>query len=158
MEFNKPVSNPLLVGSIELLKMDHSLEHKGMFINEVLNAEFMCPILPDIKPEYDENGVLRLNRECNIQFPMVSAGEGQRFFMAFTDKLEFSKWREGQEKYWVAMKYDEYVAMLLQRDKDGNFGPARGFVINPFGCNMVVDRDMIINLLVRKSPPTAPGN
>lgn len=153
MEFNKPVSNPLLVGAIELLKMDESIEHKNLFINEMLNAEFMCPIIATPKPAYDENGILRLNREGSVQFPTLAAPDGKQFLMAFSDKYEFEKWREGEEKYWVAMKYDEYVGMLMQRDAQGQFGSAWGFVINPFGCNMVVDRDMIINLLVRKSPP-----
>ena len=33
MEFNKPVSNPMMVGSIELLKAEDSPEHSQMFLD-----------------------------------------------------------------------------------------------------------------------------
>ena len=34
MEFNKPVSNPMMVGSIELLKAEDTPEHRQMFLDE----------------------------------------------------------------------------------------------------------------------------
>ena len=34
MEFNKPVSNPMMVGSIELLKAEDTPEHRQMFLEE----------------------------------------------------------------------------------------------------------------------------
>ena len=35
MEFNKPVSNPMMVGSIELLKAEDTPEHRQMFLDEM---------------------------------------------------------------------------------------------------------------------------
>ena len=35
MEFNKPVSNPMMVGSIELLKAEDTPEHRQMFLDEL---------------------------------------------------------------------------------------------------------------------------
>jgi hypothetical protein len=41
MEFNKPVSNPMMVGSIELLKAEDTPEHRQMFMEELQKAKFL---------------------------------------------------------------------------------------------------------------------
>ena len=41
MEFNKPVSNPMMVGSIELLKAEDTPEHRQMFLEELQKAKFL---------------------------------------------------------------------------------------------------------------------
>ncbi|MCM1568500.1 MAG: SseB family protein [Roseburia sp.] len=153
MKFNKPVSNPLLIGAVELLKAEPTTEHRALFIGEMLKAEFLTPVILTPEPEQDEEGNWKLTNENKVQFPTLSAPDGKQFFMAFTDKSELEKWRPGEQKHTFSCTYEDYFAMLMRRDKEGNYGPAWGFVINPFGCNMVVDRNMIINLFVRKNPP-----
>ena len=60
MEFNKPVSNPMLVGCFELLKADDTVEHRNMLVNELQNAKLMAPALIEPVPEEDAEGNLRL--------------------------------------------------------------------------------------------------
>ena len=45
MEFNKPVSNPLLMGSIELMKAEDTPAHRNMFMGELAKAEFLSPAI-----------------------------------------------------------------------------------------------------------------
>ena len=40
MEFNKPVSNPMMVGSIELLKAEDTPEHRQMFLESFRKQSF----------------------------------------------------------------------------------------------------------------------
>ena len=47
MEFNKPVSNPMMVGSIELLKAEDTPEHRQMFLEELQKAKFLAPVVID---------------------------------------------------------------------------------------------------------------
>ena len=47
MEFNKPVSNPMMVGSIELLKAEDTPEHRQMFLDELQKAKFLSPVVID---------------------------------------------------------------------------------------------------------------
>ena len=54
MEFNKPVSNPMMVGSIELLKAEDTPEHRQMFIEELQKAKFLAPVVIDPVPQSDE--------------------------------------------------------------------------------------------------------
>ena len=58
MEFNKPVSNPLLVGSIELMKAEDTPAHRNMFIGELSKASFLSPAVIEPAPEPDKDGKL----------------------------------------------------------------------------------------------------
>ena len=61
------------------------------------------------------------------------------------------------------MSFDDYAGMLLRKDAQGNSSPALGFVINPFGGNIVVTREMVAGMIAAKlkaagkTVPPAPG-
>ena len=150
MEFNKPVSNPMMVGSIELLKAEDTPEHRQMFLDD--------PV-----PVPDENGRVTIARDAKVQFPMLSTEDGRKFFMAFTDWTELKRWRDEENQQTFAMNFDDYAGMLLRKDAQGNISPALGFVINPFGGNIVVTREMVASMIAAKLKaagrpvPPAPG-
>ena len=133
MEFNKPVSNPMMVGSIELLKAEDTPEHRQMFLDELQKAKFLSPVVIDPVPVPDENGRVTIARDAKVQFPMLSTEDGRKFFMAFTDWTELKRWRDEENQQTFAMNFDDYAGMLLRKDAQGNISPALGFVINPFG-------------------------
>lgn len=149
MEYKKTVSNPMLVGSIELMKADPSPEHKQMFIDEMMKGKFISPVIITPMPEEDENGKVKLTQENKVQFPMLTAPDGKNFFMAFTDMMEFKKWKkdgESQEdKPFFALTMDEFCAMTMRRDS-----VSMGAVINPFGANILVPREMMASLMAAK--------
>lgn len=163
MEFNKPVSNPMMVGSIELLKAEDTPEHRQMFLDELQKAKFLSPVVIDPVPVPDENGRVTIARDAKVQFPMLSTEDGRKFFMAFTDWTELKKWRDEENQQTFAMNFDDYAGMLLRKDAQGNISPALGFVINPFGGNIVVTREMVASMIAAKlkaagrSVPPAPG-
>ena len=163
MEFNKPVSNPMMVGSIELLKAEDTPEHRQMFLDELQKAKFLSPVVIDPVPVPDENGRVTIARDDKVQFPMLSTEDGRKFFMAFTDWTELKKWRDEENQQTFAMNFDDYAGMLLRKDAQGNISPALGFVINPFGGNIVVTREMVASMIAAKLKaagrpvPPAPG-
>lgn len=163
MEFNKPVSNPMMVGSIELLKAEDTPEHRQMFLDELQKAKFLAPVVIDPVPQPDEKGQVKIARDAKIQFPMLSTEDGRKFFMAFTDWTELKKWRDEENQQTFAMNFDDYAGMLLRKDAQGNISPALGFVINPFGGNIVVTREMVASMIAAKLKaagkpvPPAPG-
>ncbi len=150
MEFNKPVSNPMLIGTIELMKADDSQQHRGMFVNEVMKAEFLTPVVISPAPAPDKNGRLVIAEGSQVQFPSLSTPDGRQFLMAFTDKMEFEKWKPGEEKYSFALTFDDYVSMLLRKGGQENAARAMGFVINPYGCNVIIHREMIANMMLTR--------
>lgn len=163
MEFNKPVSNPMMVGSIELLKAEDTPEHRQMFLDELQKAKFLSPVMIDPVPVPDENGRVIIARDAKVQFPMLSTEDGRKFFMAFTDWTELKRWRDEENQQTFAMNFDDYAGMLLRKDAQGNISPALGFVINPFGGNIVVTREMVASMIAAKLKaagrpvPPAPG-
>lgn len=162
MEFNQSVSNPMLVGCFELLKAEDTIEHREMFIGELQNAKLLSPALIEPAPEEDSEGNLKLLPGSKIQFPMLSAPDGKQFFMGFTDNMEYQKWVEQNQAFpTFALKFDDYVGMMLNKDAQGNPCPAMGFVINPCGTNIVVPRETIAEIMgarLRQAAQTkAPG-
>lgn len=150
MEFNKNVSNPMLIGSMELLKAEPSPEHQNMFITEMLKAQFLAPVILTPAPEKDANGKITVVPGSKVQFPMLSTSDGKVFFMAFTDKMEYEKWKDAEGKNVCALTFDEMAGMLLRKDPQGNTCPALGFVINPFSANVVIPKEMAAGLLASK--------
>lgn len=150
MEFNKPVSNPMLVGTIELMKAEDTPEHRNMFINEMMKAKMLSPVLVDPMPQPDAQGKLSIAQGSKIQFPMLSTPDGKHFFMAFTDQSELKKWKNEENQQSFALSFDDYAAMLLRKDAQGNMSPALGFVINPYSSNIMISREMAANLMGAK--------
>ena len=157
MEFNKPVSNPMLVGTMELLKAEDSPEHRNMFLAEMVKAHFLAPAVITPIPEEGNAGELRLVPGSQVQFPMLSTRDGKCFFMAFTDKMEWNKWTESEGKHTFAVTFDDLAGMLLKKDSQGKVSPALGFVINPFGANMIIHREMVAGLIAARQAQNGQG-
>lgn len=143
MEFNKQVSNPMLIGAIELMKADRSKEHHNMLVNEILKAQFLTPANVNPIPKVDADGKTEVAQGTQVHFPMLTAPDGKHFFVAFTDQMELDKWKKEGEFQNVTMSFDDYAGILSRKDANGNENPAAGFVINPFGCNLVLTKDMV---------------
>lgn len=151
MEFNKSVSNPMLVGAIELMKEEDTPAHRNMFLGELTKAELLSPVSVEPAPEAGEDGKLTLAPGSKVQFPMLSASDGKKFFMAFTDNREYDKWKEKNgDMPFFALKIEDYAAMLFRKDAQGNICPALGVALNPFGNNVVIPREMLAGILNAK--------
>lgn len=162
MEFNKSVSNPMLVGAIKLMREEDTPEHRTMLTGEIMKAHFLAPAIIMPEPEKTENGELKIQIGSKVQFPMLSTPDGKQFFMAFTDSVELKKWKDDERIYTFALTFDDYAGMLLTR-KEGKVCPALGFVINPFGGNVLVTREMVASFVAAriaqakgKKPPMKP--
>ena len=77
----RPVTNPMLIGAIELMKSNSTPEHRKMVIEEMLHAMFLSPVDINPKPVPDENGVSKVAADAKISVPMLTAPDGKHFFM-----------------------------------------------------------------------------
>ena len=150
MEFNKPVSNPMLAGSIQLVRAEDTPEHRNMFISELTKAHFLIPANITPEPEKTEDGKLRLVPGCQIQFPMLENDKGEHFFMAFTSKRELDKWTNDEDKATFTLTFADYAGLLFNRNKKGETSSAIGFVINPKGDNILIPKDMVGGIMAAK--------
>lgn len=147
MEFNKPVSNPFLVGAIKLIQENPTDENRKTFWDEVMRSEFLTPIYLDPEPRKGENGSMRILPDTNMRFPTLVATDGQEYLAAYTDQDEFDKWKTESQVYKVSMTFDDYINMLLYK-KENVENDTAGFVINPFSSNIIVTKDMVAKLIL----------
>lgn len=146
----KPISNPMLVGAIELLKAENTPEHQKLFTEEMLKAKYLAPVIIDPVPVPDEKGLVKIPRDARIQFPMLTTKDGKHFMMAFTDWEELHKWKDEPNQQTFALSFDDYARMLLKKGPEGQTSSALGFVINPFGGNIVVTNQMVAGLIAQR--------
>ncbi len=152
MDFRKPITNPMLVGAIELLRAEDTPEHRRLFLDEVLKATFLIPVLLTPVPELGEDGRVKLAPDSKMQFPMLAAPDGKLFLMAYTDWEELRKWKDEKNQQTMAFRFRDYADVLFRKASDGRENPARGFIINPYGGNMVITREMAADWMARFSP------
>lgn len=143
----------MLVGLIQLLHDDDTEEHRDLFVDELLNAKFMAPVIITPEPIRHPDGRPMILGESKITFPMLKNGNGEKFFMAFTDPVEYKKWTDRNRPLnTFNMKFDNFVGMVFTPDSMGNESEAQGFVINPYGVNMVVSKALMAGIMAAKLP------
>lgn len=143
----------MLVGIIELVREDDSEEHREMFVEELLKAKFMVPVVIIPEPIRHPDGRPMIAGDSKIQFPMIINNEKQKFFMAFTDPVEYKKWTDQNHVLnTFNLKFEDFVNMLFIPDSMGNDGEAQGLVINPYGINMVIPKLLIASIMSAKLP------
>ena len=143
-EKQKTISNPMLIGALELLKAENTQEHRNMVMQEVLHAQFMSPVIVDPPLVPDENGVARMTAENKINLLMLTTGEKKRFFMAFTDMEELKMYKTDAKYQIFAFRFSDYIKMLLNPEGDPNNS---GVIINPYDHSLVITKEMINDML-----------
>jgi len=128
----------MLISAMELVKSDNSEKHMEFFINELLQAKFICPVsinpVPDVRPD----GSFDMPKDAQISFPMITNVEGQKFVMAYTDMAELLRWKKDSKQAVLIFKFPNYAEVVLQEDN-----PCAGIAVNPFGDNMVIPKELV---------------
>ena len=150
MQFNKTVSNPMLMGTAELVRAEDTPEHRNRFIAEMMKATFLAPAMVTPPPVMDEDGELRLVEDCEIQFPMLVTNEGKHYFMAYTNQRELDKWKSKEQHYNFCLNFNDYVGLLFGKNKLGLMTSALGFVINPYGDDIIISKEMVAGLVAAR--------
>ncbi|MCM1185107.1 MAG: SseB family protein [Lachnoclostridium sp.] len=152
MDIKKPITNPMLVGAMELLNAENTPEHRKIFFEEVEKAVFLAPVVIDPPPVADGQGMFRIPPESRVQFPLLKAPDGKQFFMAYTDWDELQKWNNQDNQQTFGLKLTDYADMVFKRNESGEMNPVAGVVINPYGGNMALTKEMIAGILMPKPP------
>lgn len=154
MEFDKAVTNPMLMGCIELMREENTPEHRDMFLQELAKARFISPAIMEPAPVEGEDGKLRPLPNTKVQFPTIATQDGKRFFMAFSDRMEYEKWVEknGHKLPTFTLKLDEYADMLFRSEAMAGENAALGLVVNPLGANVIVPKPMVAGLTSMRIP------
>lgn len=146
LDVNKPVTNPDLVEAIKVMNENNTQESQDNVINEVMKAHFISPVTIFPEPEHSSgSSEVVLKEKTKINFNIIENTARQQFFLVFTDWEELGKWKKGENQNTLILSFDDLAAMVL--DKEGS---SEGFVINPYGGNIIFNKNMIIALKEHK--------
>lgn len=92
------------------------------------------------KTTQKENHQIILGEETSITLLGIDNEQSDHFLMAFTDWDELKKWKQNYDQQTLVLSYEDYQGIIT---KSG--AAYQGMVINPFGENIVLDRQMLKN-------------
>ncbi len=149
-DLDKKIQNMELIIAMRVLQESDTKENRNRLINEMMRSRFITPAF--IKEE-DAKLMAKLKesgekRPVPISFKVVTARDGKRFLPAFTDTMQYNKWIEKCEikdpLKKMVMNFEVYAQYIL-----GSGGELSGFIINPFGENLVFPEPMVRNLAMQ---------
>ena len=108
--------------------------HEAVLDLVITTAQFISPIT--VLPSADN---------AQVQFTLLQNQDGQAFIPAFTGWDELRKFCGPKNQQALALGFDQYAGMILKDNR------AAGFVIDPFGCCLSFEREMVAHLVQRKA-------
>lgn len=154
VDVNKPVTNPDLVKALELMREENTPGNQSRVLNEVMRAHFLAPVTITPVPKAEgEDGKAVLKEKTTIQFALLTDSGGQAFFPAFTDWEELGKWSREENRQTLILTFDDYAAMILDEE-----ATAQGFVINPYGDSLPLNRSFVESLRDQKAQKMQQGS
>lgn len=132
IDVNTPVTNPELVDIMNKFSNEKNAKNEFVLIEKITQAHFLTPII--IEGEI-EKGVIKAG--STISFKMLTNNSDESFFIAFTDWEELAKWSMEKEQTLIS-RYEDLKAMVLKDTEK-----VTGFVINPYGQNIVITPELM---------------
>lgn len=137
------VENPVLIEAMQTFKQEMNRENEIKFLNAMLNARYLVPVVMETPPDTSMTPGTQVR--TRVAFQMLTNPAGEKFIPAFTDTEELAKNPVKADaehpRQIVVMRVTDFAAVFAQNEI------ARGFVINPFGQNMCLNRDQLRMLL-----------
>ena len=141
-DMKKPIENPELVEALAALHQENTPQNQGRVLELVLHhAVLLAPAVVTPPPQAQQGGTAAADQKTAIQFQLITTKDGRPFFPAFTDWTELRKFCGPKQQQTLLLRFDDYVAMLQRNDK------AHGFVINPMGLSLTLDRGTVMSLV-----------
>lgn len=138
----KTINNPELVEALKALHQENTPQNQGRVLDLVLNhAVFLAPAVVTPPAQGQKPGE---KGKTAIQLQLISTKDGRPFFPAFTDVAELQKFTGNKPQQSLLLRFDNYVSMLQRNDK------AAGFVVNPMGMSLTLDRATVESLARKK--------
>lgn len=137
MDINKPIENLVLLGLLDKLKTLFNADTEHEFFKELLSTKFLSPITQD-SLQGCKRGESTLKEGARIKFIHLNDEKGNSYLPVFTDWNELKKWNETEEIKTLILSFEDYKTMTLE-----NNSMITGFVLNPYGHNIVFDKNLI---------------
>jgi len=135
------LENKALLEAIGRMNRDNDRASRELVLDLIIHqGQFLSPV--KILPGQGEGQ--------DIQFLLLPNQDGKPFFPVFTSWEELRKLCGPQNQQTLVLDFDRYAAMILKDNR------AAGFVIDPFGCCLSFEREMVSHLVQRKAMAAPP--
>ncbi len=140
----KPITNPELVEALKALHQENTPQNQGKVLGLVVErAVFLTPAVVTPAPQQPGQAD-SARKQATIQFQLITTKDGRPFFPAFTDADELRKFAGQKPVQSVVLRFDDYVSLIQRNEK------ACGFVVNPLGLSLTLDRKTVESLAAKK--------
>lgn len=135
---NSIPGNEQLLELMKIVKEDPSYAQREVYLTALKKARFLAPI---------EWITTKDSRRRTLA--TIYKASGEKYLLAFTSWEELLKWRENKDDRVVVLSHEELRQQVL--DKSTTYD---GFVIDPYGVNLITPRQEIISSLPLVAPKT----
>lgn len=140
----KPITNPELAEALKALHQENTPQNQGKVLGLVVErAVFLTPAVVTPAPQQPGQAD-SARKQATIQFQLITTKDGRPFFPAFTDAEELRKFAGQKPVQSVVLRFDDYVSLIQRNEK------ACGFVVNPLGLSLTLDRKTVESLAAKK--------
>lgn len=150
-DINKKIQNLEFIVAMRRLQDENTPANRSKMISEMMRTNFISPAIVSA----EEEGKVRQNKEkgvrtpVHVSFKVIHTKDGRKFLPAFTDTIQMKEWKERTNMTDpvknMVMNFDVYAQYVF-----GSKGALSGFVINPFGENIVFPEELMRSLLKQK--------
>jgi len=137
MDINKPITNLKLVEILDEIKNNYSHQKEAEFFKELVCTKFLVPITSDSLTECS-SGETILKENVTIKFVAINDSEGNVYLPVFTDWEEIKKWNSEDNVKTLILTFQDCKTIAMGEDNEH-----KGFVLNPFGQNIVFGENLI---------------
>lgn len=143
------IKNPALIKAFAAMKAENNNDTKTKFFQELTKSRFLTSATFDKEPVMQPDGKAKLPADAKINFRLITNSEGQKYFPVFTDMEELNKLPDHEKTKTITTGFSDYVR-FLQSDTLG----IMGVVINPFHENIIIPKEVILQLANARLTPT----
>lgn len=102
---------------------------------ELQKAEFILPVHKTSVKEGEVSGDVRLvENRPGLSHPLLEGRGGVKYYPVFTDWMEFGKYDQKKQYYATVVRFEALKRLAKKSD---------GVVLNPFGFNLVMDKEKL---------------
>lgn len=134
------VKNPQLVVAMQEVIKNENSNTMSKMAAALMDSRLLTPI--------EQQTVLteKTGPGTRIRFEEIKNVQGDKYYLAFTDMAEYDKWnQDGKNERALIMTMEDFGNILIRQIND-----MKGFVINPFGENISISKDLLLSLLKQR--------
>ena len=143
MDINVPIENPELVIKIREYTNSQSDEVEMELREALLKAKFLAPAGLEGWTNIPK-GKQVLEQDVKFNLLSIQDEQGSMYLPAFTDWSEVDKWNNDTEMKTMVFTLRDYAGAFTNNQE------LVGIVINPYGENLVLNREMIYSVVSGK--------